>query len=174
MVYAGAEQAHRTPPEQYLSDQAALWLACPSLNKVIRIDPRTNQAVNRIDVPGKPASIAAGEGSVWVLCQAEGKVVRIDPKTNKVISTIELALPNTEGTIAFGEGSVWTSHVGFPITRIHPGSADKPGSEKIMQQFHGDSGGSVHVGLKSVWLIDRKLGKVTRFDPKRIAATLAD
>ena len=154
--------------------ETALWLACPSLNKVIRIDPRTNQAVNRIEVPGKPISITFGEGSLWVLCQTDGKVVRIDPKTNKVTSTVELSLPNAEGTLAFGEGSVWASSPGFPITRIHPGTAGKPGSERVMQQFYGEAGGIVHVGFKSVWLIDRKLGKITRFDPKRINATLAD
>jgi len=154
--------------------ETALWLACPSLNKVIRIDPKTNQAVNRIEVPGKPISIASGEGSLWVLCQAEGKVVRIDPKTNKVTSTLELSIPNAEGNISFGEGSVWVSTAGFPITRIHPGTADKPGSERVMQQFFGETGGILQVGLKSVWLIDRKLGKLIRFDPKRIAATLTD
>lgn len=154
--------------------ETALWLACPSLNKVIRIDPRTNQAVNRIDVPGKPISITSGEGSLWVLCQTDGNVVRIDPKTNKVTSTVELSIPNAEGTLAFGEGSVWVSSPGFPLTRIHPGTAGKPGSERVMQQFYGETGGIVYVGLKSVWLVDRKSGKITRFDPKRINATLAD
>ncbi|MBY0504878.1 MAG: hypothetical protein K2X03_13275 [Bryobacteraceae bacterium] len=154
--------------------ETALWLACPSLNKVIRVDPRTNLAVNRIDVAGKPAALTAGEGSIWVLCQAEGKVVRIDPKSNKIVTTVELSIPNADGNIAFGEGSVWVSAPGFPITRIHPGTADKPGSERVMQQFYGEAAGILQVGLKSVWLMDRKAGKLTRFDPKRIAATLAD
>jgi glutamine cyclotransferase len=148
--------------------ESALWLTCPSINKVIRIDPRTNQAVNRIEVAAKPISVTAGEGSIWVLCQTDGKVARIDPKTNKVATTIELMIPNAEGNIAFGEGSVWVSSPGFPISRIHPGT------DKVVQQFTGEGGGVVYVGLKSVWLVEGKAAKILRFDPKRISATLAD
>jgi virginiamycin B lyase len=147
---------------------SALWLTCPALNKVIRIDPRTNLAVKRIEVAAKPVSAIFGEGSIWVLCQTDGKVARIDPKTDKVTTTVELAIPNAEGNIAFGEGSVWVSTPGFPISRIHPGT------DKVVQQFAGDGGGLVQVGLKSVWLIESKAGKIVRYDPKRIAATLAD
>ena len=148
--------------------ESALWLTCPALNKVIRIDPRTNLAVKRIDVANKPVSLAFGEGSIWVLCQTGGKVARIDPKTDKVTVTIELSIPNAEGNIAFGEASVWVSTPGFPLSRIHPGT------DKVVQQFTAAGGGTVQVGLKSIWLVDRLAGKILRFDPKRIAATITD
>ena len=148
--------------------ESALWLTCPALNKVIRVDPRTNLATKRIEVAAKPMSLAFGEASIWVFCQTDGKVARIDPKTDKVTATIELAIPNAEGNIAFGEGSVWVSTKGFPISRI------QPGTDKVVQQFTGEMEGMVHVGLKSVWLVERKSGKVLRFDPKRIAATISD
>lgn len=158
--------------------ETAVWVTCPSLNKVIRLDPRTNLATKRIEVAAKPVSLAFGEGSIWVFCQADGKVVRIDPKTDKVIATIELSIPNAEGNLAVGEGSVWVSTAGYPLSRIHPGlerpNADKPGVERVVQQFTGELGGHVQVGLKSVWVVDRKSGKLFRFDPKRIAATIAD
>ncbi len=148
--------------------ESALWVTCPALNKVIRVDPRTNQAVKRIEVSAKPISVTAGEGSIWVLCQTDGKVARIDPKTDKVTTTIELLIPNAEGNIVFGEGSIWVSAAGFPVSRIHPGT------DKVVQQFYGDGGGFAQMGLKSLWLVETKLGKIVRFDPKRIAATLAD
>ena len=153
--------------------ESALWLTCPALNKVIRVDPRTNLATKRIEVAAKPTSLAFGEGAIWVFCQTDGKVARIDPKTDKVIATIDLATPNAEGNIAFGEGSVWVSTTGFPISRIQP-ATDKPGTDKVLQQFTGDLGGMVQLGLKSVWLVERKSGKLLRFDPKRIAATISD
>ena len=153
--------------------ESALWLTCPALNKVIRVDPRTNLATKRIEVAAKPISLAFGEGSIWVLCQTDGKVARIDPKTDKVTATIELGIPNAEGNIAFGEGSVWVSTSGFPISRIQP-VTDKVGTDKVVQQFTGEMGGMVQLGLKSVWLVERKSGKVLRFDPKRIAATISD
>ena len=148
--------------------ESALWLTCPALNKVIRVDPRTNLATKRIEVAAKPMSLTFGEGSIWVFCQTDGKVARIDPKTDKVTATIELGIPNAEGNIAFGEGSVWVSTTGFPISRI------QPGTDKVVQQFTGEMGGMVQLGLKSVWLVERKSGKVLRFDPKRIAATMSD
>ena len=148
--------------------ESALWLTCPALNKVIRVDPRTNLATKRIEVAAKPTSLAFGEGAIWVFCQTDGKVARLDPKTDKVTATIELGIPNAEGNIAFGEGSVWVSTTGFPISRI------QPATDKVLQQFTGDLGGMVQLGLKSVWLVERKSGKLLRFDPKRIAATISD
>ena len=72
------------------------------------------------------------------------------------------------GNIAFGDGSVWVSAPGFPITRINPATA------KVVQQFAGEGAGRVYSGLGSVWLANLKTNTLTRFDPKRIAATLAD
>ena len=148
--------------------ETSLWVTCPSADKVLRIDPRTNLVDKRIDVPGNPIAVAFGEASIWVLSRKEGKVAQIDPKTNKVTATIELAIPNANGNIAFGDGSVWVSAPGFPITRINPATA------KVVQQFAGEGGGAVFSGLGSVWLANAKTNTVTRFDPKRIAATLAD
>jgi len=146
----------------------SLWVTCPGVDKVLRIDPKTNLVDKRIEVPGEPAGVTFGEASIWVLAKKEGKVAQIDPKTNKVTATIELGIPNAAGTIAFGEGSVWVSAPGFPITRIVPATA------KVVQQFAGDGGGMIYTGLGSVWLADAKAKTITRFDPKRIVATLAE
>ncbi|MFN0101979.1 MAG: hypothetical protein ACKV2U_07810 [Bryobacteraceae bacterium] len=148
--------------------ESSLWVTCPGADKVLRIDPRTNLVDKRIDVPGQPVAVAFGEASIWVLARKEGKVAQIDPKTNKVASTIELGIPNATGSMAFGDGSVWISAPGFPITRINPVTA------KVVQQFAGDGAGLIYSGLGSVWLANPLTKTVTRFDPKRIAATLAE
>jgi DNA-binding beta-propeller fold protein YncE len=148
--------------------ETALWLTCPGENKVLRIDPQTNLVTKRIEVSGKPHSIAFGESSVWVLCLADGKVERIDPKTNKVTKTIELGVPNADGEIAFGESFVWVTLTDFPISRIDPQS------DKVVQQFAGEGGGAITVGLGSIWLTNAGKGNVWRIDPKRILATLAE
>lgn len=147
---------------------SSLWVACPSVDKVLRINPATNLVDKRLDVPGQPYALTFGEGSVWALAKKDGKVSQIDPKTNKVSATVELNIPNAEGSIAFGDGSVWVSAPGFPITRINPATA------KPVQQFFGPGGGLIYSGLTSIWLADPKTKTVTRFDPKRIAATLAE
>jgi virginiamycin B lyase len=148
--------------------ETALWLTCPAENRVLRIDPQTNLVVNRIEVSAKPHSIAFGENSVWVLCLTEGKVERIDPKTNKVTKTIDLGVPHADGEIAFGENFAWVTLNGFPLTRIDPQT------DKVMQQFVGEGGGAISVGLGSIWLTNRAAGNVWRIDPKRVLATLAE
>jgi hypothetical protein len=148
--------------------EGSLWVTCPSETRVLRIDPRTNLVDKRIEVPAQPVSVAAGESSIWVLCRKEGKIARIDPKTNKVSATIELSIPNSDGMLAFGEGSLWASAAGFPVIRI------APATDKVVQQFHGEGGGFIYFGLGSVWVASGKSGTVTRFDPKRVMATLAE
>ena len=148
--------------------ETALWLACPAQNKVLRIDPKTNVVEKSIDVTGAPEALAIGESSVWVLTAKEGKIERLDPKTNKITKTIETGAPAAGGTISFGEGSLWVSTPAFPLTRIDPAA------EKVVQQFWGAAGGVVQAGAGSVWLAGKDAGKLLRFDPKRIAATLAE
>jgi streptogramin lyase len=148
--------------------ETALWLTCPAENKVLRVDPATNLVDKTIEVSAHPVALAIGERSLWVLCEKDGKIDRIDPKTNKVTKTIELGAAATGGTISFGEGSVWVSMSSFPITRI-----DITG-EKVMQQFYGEGAGFVYASSGFVWLADGQSGKLRKFDPKRITATLAE
>jgi streptogramin lyase len=146
----------------------ALWVTCPKESKVFRVDPNTNVVVNRIEVPAQPVSLAFGETSVWVLCKTDGKVVRIDPKTNKTGATVELKTPGLPGEIAFGEGFLWASSPGFPMMRIDPGT------DKVVQQFVGEGGGQLSFAGGSVWAFNLKANTLSRFDPKRIKATLAE
>jgi streptogramin lyase len=148
--------------------ETALWLACPAEDRVLRIDPQTNLIEKSIEVSARPEAIAIGESSVWVLCGKDGKLERIDPKTNKVSKTIELGAPAAGGSLAIGENFVWVSMAGFPITRIDPGT------DKVAQQFYGDGGGLIRVGLGSVWLANVQAGTLWKLDPRRIAATLAE
>ncbi len=146
----------------------SLWVACPGSDKVLRIDPATNLVDKRIDVSGQPSALVFGEGSVWVHTRKDGKVAQIDPKTNKVSATIDLGVPGVPATMAFGDGSVWLAMADVPLTRLHAATA------KVVQQFTGPGAYRVFHGLNSVWLANSETKTMQRFDPKRIAATLAD
>jgi streptogramin lyase len=148
--------------------ETSLWVSCSAENRVLRVDPILNTVTQRIEVSAEPFAIAVGEGSVWVFCRKEGKVERIDPKTNKVAKTIELAVPNVDGDIAVGDGSVWISMPGFPITRIDPKT------DKVPQQFVGEGGGFIRVAQGAVWLTNLKQATVSKFDTRRVLATLAE
>jgi virginiamycin B lyase len=150
--------------------EASLWVTCPSETRLLRINPLTNLVEKRIEVSAGARAIAFGATSVWVLCEKEGKVDRIDPKTNKVIKTIDLAVPNAGGGLAFGDGFVWVTQAGFPLTRIDPQSE----KERVVQQFWGEGGGLISVSPGAIWLANIHKGSVSRIDPKRVFATLAE
>jgi streptogramin lyase len=148
----------------------SLWVACPSDPRILRINPATNLVDKRIEVAAGARSVAFGAGSVWVLCEREGKVERIDPKTNKVAKTIDLAVPNAGGNLAFADGFLWVTQTGFPLTRIDP-ETDK---ERVAQQFWGEGGGLISAAPGALWLSNAGKGSVSRLDPKRVVATLAE
>jgi DNA-binding beta-propeller fold protein YncE len=91
-------------------------------------EPVDPTATARIDVGGRPSSIAAGEGAVWVGVQAEevssgeDGVVRIDPATNEIVARIPLKQPPTQ--LVAGFGAVWAAGFegdkGSVIYRIDP------------------------------------------------------
>jgi hypothetical protein len=148
---------------------AALWLTCPSENKVLRVNPETDLVEKRIEVSAQPTALLFSDASIWVLCLKEGKIERIDPKTNKVTKTIDTGVTGaTAGGIATGAGSIWVTMTGFPLTRIDPVS------EKVVQQFWGVGGGAIHFGDGSLWLTNLNDGTLWRIDPKRVLATLAE
>jgi virginiamycin B lyase len=146
----------------------AIWVTNSAHDNVTRVDPQTNLIVETIPVGKAPRFIAAGLGAVWTLNQSDGSVSRIDPKTNKVVATIEVGAPGGGGEIAAGEGSVWVTAFQFPLSRIDPAT------NAVVQQFYGEGGDAVRVGLGSVWLSNLRAGNVWRLDPKRIEATLPD
>ena len=158
------------PPGSYAAafGEDAVWVTSTEKNLLARVDPHTNLVIETIPVGPAPRFLAIGEGSIWTLNQGDGTVSRVDPKTNKVIATIEVGVPGEGGDIAVGEGSVWVTSFDFPLSRIDPAS------NKVVQQFVGEGGDAVRVGLGSVWLTNLKGQKVWRIDPRRIEATLAE
>ena len=103
-----------------------------------------------------------------MLGNKDGKVSKIDPKTNKVVATIETGVPNGKGNLVVGDGQVWVAASGYPLTKI------STQTDKVVQQFVGDGGGMVRFALGSLWMLSPSKSTVSRFDPKRIAATLPD
>ena len=147
--------------------EGAVWVTGTETNVLTRVNPETNLVVETIPVGKSPRFLTIGGGFVWTLNQTSGDVSKVDPKTNKVVGTIEVGVPGPGGEIAFGEGSVWVTSFEFPISRIDSTT------NKVVQQFAGEGGDAIRVGLGSVWLSNIRAGNVWRLDPRRIAATVA-
>jgi hypothetical protein len=82
-------------------------------DKVVRIDPKTNQPAASIEVPPNAYALAVSPEGVWVSCCAAypagaggwPRLYSIDPSTNAVrLVTKEATSPSA---FAVGEGSVW-------------------------------------------------------------------
>ena len=147
--------------------EGAVWVTGTETNVLTRIQPDTNLVVETIPVGRSPRFLTIGGGFIWTLNQTNGDVSKVDPKPNKVVDTIEVGVPGPGGEIAFGEGSVWVTSFEFPISRIDPAAG------KVVQQFAGEGGDAIRVGLGSVWLSNIRAGTVWRLDPRRVAATIA-
>jgi virginiamycin B lyase len=146
--------------------EGAIWVTGTETNVLTRINPDTNLVVESIPVGKAPRFLTIGGGFVWTLNQTTGDVSKVDPNTNKVVATIEVGVPGRGGEIAFGEGSLWVTSFEFPISRIDPALG------KVVQQFAGEGGDAIRVGLGSVWLSNIRAGTVWRLDPRRIMATV--
>jgi YVTN family beta-propeller protein len=160
----------RIPPGSFNVNfgESAIWATSTTENILTRVDPATNLIVETISVGKKPRFFAVGDGAVWVLNQGDGSVSKVDVKTNKVAQTIQAGTPGDGGYIALGAGSVWITVFGTPLTRIDIAT------NRAVQQFAGEGGDAVGFGLGSVWLTHLNAGKLWRFDPKRIEATLPE
>jgi streptogramin lyase len=154
-----------------LSAESAIWAACPDSGQVLRISAKTNLVEKRIEWKGAKG-LASGAGSVWAWSSSQGKVARIDPQTNKIAATVDLGLPGMDASLDFGGGFLWISAQGFPLSKVDPEQSKEGG--KLVQQFHGEGAGHLRFAGDSVWIADVKSGTLRRFDPKRIAAIIAD
>lgn len=87
----------------------AVWVASTGPFAVHRIDPKTNQRVAGVELPGEPcAGLAIGADSLWVpLCTMKPSLARIDLKNNSLTAIYPVGPPAGEGGIAYGAGSIW-------------------------------------------------------------------
>jgi len=76
-------------------------------NRLLRIDPRTNQLVNPpLQIPGGSPTVAVGRGSVWVAYNSlhPNGVIRLDPRTgDRIGEPLFWPIPK----VSAGDSGVW-------------------------------------------------------------------
>jgi virginiamycin B lyase len=101
----------------------AVWVASSKPASVHRIDPKTNQEVAVIPMPGDPcAGLAFGFGSLWVpLCGQPTSIARVNAINNRITAILPIGPAGSEGGIATGSDSVWiVSDDDGTLVRIDP------------------------------------------------------
>jgi YVTN family beta-propeller protein len=143
------------------ADTTAVWVHNSAQATVVRVDPKTNQAVATIPVGHGPGDLRLGAGFVWVVNHDDGTVSKIDPQTNAVVATI--ALPPPLGFLGASPGAVW-------VANRRQGEVMKldPQTNKVVATIPiADGPAWMAYAAGSLWVCDLEAEQygVTRVDP---------
>ncbi len=125
----------------------ATWVTTKYLG-LLRIDPDTNDIVDRFRFPARavPVDVAVGDHAVWIASEGDDVVTRIDPTTR---SQTPISVGDGPTAIAIGFGSVWVACKGDgTVWRIDPATTPP----KVVKQWKlGASPEDIAAGAGAVW-----------------------
>src|SRR6185295_13434199 len=86
----------------------AVWVGSTGPFAVHRIDPRTNERVATVALPGEPcAGLATGFGSLWVpLCTQPASLAKVDLRNSSLTAVFKVGPAAAEGGVAVSADSV--------------------------------------------------------------------
>jgi DNA-binding SARP family transcriptional activator/DNA-binding beta-propeller fold protein YncE len=87
------------------ADPDEVW-AVTVENRLLRIDPVTNEVIEKIATGSRPLDVAVGAGAVWIAAWGDDVVIRYDPVARTAIS---IAVGDGPAAVSFGFGSVWVA-----------------------------------------------------------------
>jgi streptogramin lyase len=143
--------------------EGSVWLADTSENKLLKIDPETNQVIKEIPAPmlSGRGSIGVGGGAVWLVTaeNVESTLTRINPANGNVEAKIPL--PSRGSGVVFDYRSVWvTAPNSGELYRIDPSTNQITSTTRL----HGLPG-SIATGEGSIWVVNDRDRIIDRIDP---------
>ena len=159
------EAAEIASPQRVAAGEGSIWVTSSSGGgRVMRLDPRSHDVTDTIEVGNGPVGIAVGTGAVWVANTLDGTVSRIEPELGRVVD--EIAVGNTPTGVAFGAGAVWVTNADDrTVSRIDPVSRD-------VETIDVDAAAQwIAVGGGAVWVTDPVGNALVRIDVRRGAVT---
>jgi streptogramin lyase len=144
----------------------------PRANTIVRIDPRSNEISDVIDVGSRPNDTAVRGGTVWAFNIGDDTIVEVDPRTDEVRRTTRLPVVATD--IGFGNGPLLAADAGGAWMIGY--DLDDPQSRLVRVLRGGRGIRTYSYGLQlnavaaaggAIWLVGRrgKTGFVLRVDP---------
>jgi virginiamycin B lyase len=137
----------------------SVWLVSDANGTLVRIDPTTNNARQRISIPPGSFNPLYADGFVWVTGYKSGVVTPVDARNGEVLPSIPVG-PQPRFLTA-GAGSIWILNQGDgTVTRIDIRTHNV--TAKIAANIPGH-GGEICFGAGSVWatLIDTPLTEIS-------------
>jgi len=159
------------PPYAVAADGNTVWATEMIGASVVRIDPQTNEIVDRIPLEGGLHAIALDGDTLWVANPGNDTLMRVDTQTKQIVARIPVNFPSS---IAIGAGSVWTvEHRAGNVLRIDPNT------NSVVATIPLGSGAwpsQLTFGEGAIWVGDLNAsGIVSRIDPElnQVVATIS-
>ena len=134
--------------------EGGVWVAVGP-RAVVRLDPRSGDPVDRVDLGSPAQAVAVGAGAVWVVTGAE-RLIRIEPSSNRPTTSEPIRYPVA---VAQGLGGVWV--MDGKLTAFDAGTVTSEGG--VPAGFYPIA---VTTGFGSVWSLDNNTpGALYRTDP---------
>jgi peptide/nickel transport system substrate-binding protein len=128
-------------------------------NSVARIDLRTGNVRQTIQVGGAPADLAVAGGAAWVANGLDGTVSRIDLESSRVVDTIAVGSGPT--AIAADADAVWvTNSADGTVARI---DSERGRVTRTLPAAVGAAG--IAVGFGRLWVLSPPTQHVAVLDP---------
>lgn len=147
------------PPYAVTVEGDAIWATERVGKAIVRIDPNTNEIMERIPlgVDGELHAIALDGDTLWVAVRGDNMILRVDTQTKQVIANIPVDDPTS---IAIGAEAIW-------VVEHHKGNLVRidPNTNSVVATIQVGYPGQVALGEGSVWVGDLA-GAVSRVDPQ--------
>jgi streptogramin lyase len=100
----------------------SVWVAADQGASVVRVSPKSNRVVARIEAGDGPASMAFDGGTAWVVNHRDTTVDRIDLATNKssLLTTLGGVEDRAPERMTFSHGSLWITGRGTDLLKVDP------------------------------------------------------
>jgi peptide/nickel transport system substrate-binding protein len=95
-----------------------VWVAGEESGTISRIDPRSNEVVDAIQVGNGPSALAVGLGAVWSANRQDGTVSRIDPVASRVTDTVTAG--RAPAALAIAGDALWVADATGAVRRLDP------------------------------------------------------
>jgi DNA-binding beta-propeller fold protein YncE len=100
-----------------LDVDGALWIET-NANAIVRFDPRRNEEIDRIRVPGGVFGLTSTPTGLWGIAAQDEQVLELDPDSGEVLARIDVDGP-LGGGLVFARQQLWIAAAGA-IVRIDP------------------------------------------------------